>query len=187
VRGRDAEAALRVPFRDAVLGTKAQVELPTLTGESDRLSITIPAGVMDGQRLRLAGKGLPGRDGGPPGDLLVRIDVEPHAVFTREGSDLHLTVPVTIAEALVGASVEVPTLTSSLRVKVPPKTANGAKLRLRGKGVAPARGAAGDLIVTLEVVMPTGGDDAERAAVAEKLASMYEGDVRDALRQEAGR
>ncbi len=184
--GRDVEATLRVSFRDAVLGTQAHIELPG-EGGGERVSLSIPAGVQDGQRLRLRGKGGPGHEGGPPGNLYVRVDVAPHPVFTRDGHDLQLEVPVTVSEALVGASIDVPTLTGSLRVKVPPRTQNGARLRLRGKGVAPAKGEPGDLILTLSLRLPDGGSDEARAKLAAELEALYDVDVRETLRGEASR
>lgn len=186
-RGHDVTAALRVSFRDAALGAKAQIELPRPGAEATRVSLTIPAGVEDGQRLRLRGKGAPGTEGGPPGDLYVRVDVEPHSVFSRDGLDLHLGVPVTIPEALVGASVTVPTLESSVRVKVPAGSQNGTKLRLRGKGIAQAQGEPGDLIITLTLRLPDAGDDETRARLAEELRALYDCDVREALREEVAR
>ena len=186
--GGDIEASLMVSFRDAVLGSTAAIELPAVDGSgSTRVSLTIPKGVQDGQRLRLRGKGQPGREGGPAGDLYVRIQVSEHPVFRREDRDLHVEVPVTIPEAMVGARVEVPLLDGSVRVKVPPGTQNGARLRLRGKGVAPAKGDPGDLIVSLTLVMPDGGDEETREQLARQLAELYTQDVRAKLRREAAR
>ena len=180
-RGADLEASLQVSFEDAVRGTTTSLTIGHIDGGP--LRVKIPAGIESGQRLRLEGKGASGREGGPPGDLYVRIEVQPHAIFTRDGPDLHLTLPVTVPEALVGATVEVPTLGGGVKLKVPAGAVNGQKMRLRGKGVGRAKGDPGDLYVTLEVVMPTGGDAEARAAVAEQLAALYgEQDVRGGLR-----
>ncbi len=186
-RGRDVEAQLRVSFRDAALGAKAQVDLPQADGTTSRVQLTIPAGVADGQRLRLGGKGTPGREGGSAGDLYVRIEVAPHPVFRRDGLDLELTLPLTIAEALAGAQVEVPTLDGSVKVKVPPGTQPGRRLRLRGKGVRPAKGEPGDLFAQIEVRMPEGVDEETRARLAAELAALYRDDVRAELHREAAR
>jgi len=167
-RGRDVEAALSVSFDDAAKGTQATVDIG---GKTVRL--TIPAGVESGQRLRLAGQGEPGREGGPAGDLYVRIEVGEHPRFRREGSDLHLDLPISVPEALVGATVEVPTLSGAVNLKIPAGAANGQRMRLRGKGVEPAGKPPGDLYVTLEVVMPTGGDAEAREAAAEAIAGLY--------------
>ena len=178
-KGRDFEAQLRVSFMDAARGSSAHVDIGGVGGR-----VSIPAGIESGQRLRLEGKGGPGHEGGPPGDLYVRIEVEPHPLFTREGLDLGLVLPVTVAEALAGGSVDVPTLGGSVSLKIPPGAANGQKMRLRGKGIEKQGGAKGDLIVTLEVVMPAGGDDATRKKIAAELEALYEGqDVRRELRR----
>lgn len=180
-RGADLEASLSVSFEDAALGTTTSLTIGHIDGGP--LRVKIPAGIESGQRLRLEGKGAPGRDAGPPGDLYVRIEVQPHTFFTRDGRDLHLTLPVTVPEALVGATIEVPTLGGGVKLKVPVGAANGQKMRLKGKGVAPRKGEAGDLYVTLSVVLPTGGDAEARAAVATQIAALYGGeDVRGGLR-----
>ncbi len=183
--GRDVEATLRIGFLDAARGATTTVEVPRRQPdgqvETSRLSLTIPAGVHEGQRLRLAGQGEPGRAGGPAGDLYVRIEIEEHPIFRREGADVEITVPITIAEALRGANVEVPTLTGTVRLKVPPGAQNGQRMRLRGKGIHPAGGAAGDLYVVLELVAPTGGDPAKREQLARELEALYDHDVRSNL------
>lgn len=187
-KGRDIEAALMVSFRDAARGTKAHVDIPKASGGSARVALTIPAGIEEGQRLRLAGQGQPGREGGPPGDLYVRIGIEPHPLFTRDGSNLSLTLPITVAEALVGGAVEVPTLDGSLKLTVPAGVANGQKMRLRGKGIAPASGPPGDLIVELSVVLPPRSASAEaRERIAQELAALYDHDVRARTMAEAKR
>ena len=136
----------------------------------------IPAGVSDGQTIRLKGRGAPGRNGGPAGDLLVEIHVAPHPRFGRDGNDLTVRVPVTFAEAALGADIDVPTLdgpTVTLRIK--PGTQPGSRHRVQGKGIATKKGT-GDLIVTVDVVVPTSLSDAERAAV-EQLAAASAGDA----------
>lgn len=192
-KGRDIEAALTVSFRDAARGTTAHVDIPDASGGrssggTSRVALTIPAGIEEGQRLRLAGRGQPGREGGPPGDLFVRIGIEPHPLFTRDGTNLSLTLPITVAEALVGGVVEVPTLDGMLKLTVPAGVANGQKLRLRGKGVAPASGPAGDLIVELSVVLPPKSASAEaRERIAQEIAALYDQDVRARAMAEAKR
>ncbi|QUQ70172.1 molecular chaperone DnaJ [Kutzneria sp. CA-103260] len=118
------------------------------------LTVRIPAGVDDGQRIRLAGQGEPGRNGGPNGDLFVRVHVAPHAVFGRSGDDLTVTVPVTFPELALGTTLTVPTLDSKVNVKVHPGTASGRILRVRGKGIERRDGRTGDLLVTLQVAVP---------------------------------
>jgi molecular chaperone DnaJ len=135
------------------------------------LNVRIPAGVADGQRIRLAGRGEPGERGGPAGDLYVLIKVRPDPVFGRQGDDLTLTVPVSFAEAALGADLRVPTLDGVVTVRVPPGTPSGRTLRVRGKGVVPRDGQAGDLLVTIEVHVPTELSTAARKALEEFAAS----------------
>jgi molecular chaperone DnaJ len=152
------------------------------TYQHTRLKVRIPAGIADGGKIRLGGKGEPGFRGGPPGDLIIEVHVRPHAALRREGSDLHLTVPITVPEAVLGATIEVPTLEGSVRLKVPAGAQTGQPLRLRGKGAPdPAGGARGDLYVELSVRSPDRIDESTREA-ARKLESGYAGDVRAELK-----
>jgi DnaJ-class molecular chaperone len=118
------------------------------------LNVAIPAGVEDGQILRLRGKGAPSPGEGPPGDALVQIVVRPHRYFTREGDDILLDLPITVKEAALGAEVRTPTTAGSVMLKIPKRSNTGDVLRLRGKGVK-TRGRAGDELVKLKVMMPT--------------------------------
>ena len=149
-----------------------------------RLKVKIPSGIRDGQTIRLAGQGMPGKGGGPAGDLLIGVRVTPHPLVRRDGRDLQLDVPVTIGEAMLGAKIEVPTLDGTIKLTVPSGSQTGTKLRVRGKGV-PAAGKepAGDLYVELRVQVPDPSsqpDVAERAA--EELEGLYTDDVRAGLR-----
>ncbi len=138
------------------------------------VKVRLPAGVADGQRIRLKGRGGPGRNGGPPGDLYVTARVGPHRLFGRRGDDLTLTVPVTFPEAALGADVRVPTLDGgSVTVRIPAGTRSGRTLRVKGKGV-PGRKKTGDLLVTVEVAVPQKLSDDERKAV-EALAAATNG------------
>jgi molecular chaperone DnaJ len=125
-----------------------------VTTQTRTITVKIPAGVKDGQRIRLAGKGAPGRRGGPAGDLFVRVHVREHELFGRRGDDLTLTLPVTFPEAALGTTVRVPTLDRSVTLKVPPGTASGRTFRVRGRGVPKRTGGAGDLLVTVDVAVP---------------------------------
>ena len=122
---------------------------------SRTLNVKIPAGVRQGATIRLKGKGSPGRNGGPAGDLLVKTHVAPHPIFKRKGDDLTVKVPVTFTEAALGAQIEVPTLNGDVRLKVPAGTKSGKTFRVRGRGVNRPRGRKGDLLATVEVVVPT--------------------------------
>ena len=138
------------------------------------VKVRLPAGVADGQRIRLKGRGGPGRNGGPPGDLYVTARVGPHHLFGRRGDDLTLAVPVTFPEAALGADVRVPTLDGgSVKLRIPPGTRSGRTMRVKGKGV-PGRKGTGDLLVTVEVAVPQKLTDDERKAV-EALAAATDG------------
>jgi molecular chaperone DnaJ len=144
------------------------------------VKVRIPAGVDTGKRIRLKGKGGPGRNGGPAGDLYVRVVVEDHHLFGRKGDHLTLTVPVTFAEAALGAQITVPTLTNgSVTLKVPAGTPTGKTFRVKGRGVQKAK-KAGDLLVTVEVQVPADLSDQQREAV-EALADATDGSPRTHL------
>ena len=168
--------------RCAGLGALIEDPCPTCGGTGverrpRQVKVRIPAGVDDGQRIRLKGKGGPGRDGGPSGDLYVVVRVEPHRLFARKGRDLLLTVPITFAEAALGAEITVPTLEGSpVTLRVPAGTSSGRTFRVRGRGVPGPRGV-GDLLVTVEVAVPKKLSPAERQAV-EALAAAANGSPR---------
>jgi molecular chaperone DnaJ len=155
---------------------------------SEVINVRLPAGVKDGQRIRLKGRGMPGERGGPAGDLLVLVHVDPHPVFGRAGDDLTVTLPVTFAEAALGADVRVPTLTGgSVGVKIAPGTPSGRVLRVRGRGVPRKDGTYGDLLVTIEVAVPRRlSEDARRAVEALREATSGE-DPRAELLAAVGR
>ncbi len=141
--------------------------------EIDRLNVKIPAGVDEGSKIRLAGKGEPGRNGGPPGDLHIHVHLRPHPRLDRRGLDLHLDLPVTVGEAALGASVTVPTPGGDVSLRIPPGSQSGRQLRLRGRGVKDAKSkASGDLYVRLLVQVPSDGGDRARRAV-EELEQCY--------------
>jgi molecular chaperone DnaJ len=130
------------------------------------MQVRIPAGVRDGQRIRLRGKGAPGERGGPPGDLYVTVHVQPHERFGRRGEHLTIAVPITFPEAALGGEITVPTLAGPpVTLKVPPGTPNGRTFRVRGKGAARRDGTKGDLLVTVEVLVPDHLDDDAKAAL----------------------
>jgi molecular chaperone DnaJ len=135
-----------------------------VTTQTRTITVRVPAGVRDGAKLRIAGKGTPGTRGAPAGDLFVTVHVGAHQLFGRVGDDLTLTLPVTFAEAALGSTVRVPTLDGSVGVKIAPGTPSGRTLRVRGRGV-PKKNAAGDLLVTVEVAVPQKLNAAAREAV----------------------
>jgi len=147
--GADLHYRLEVGFLDAVNGASKRITLP----DGGTLDVTIPAGIEDGQTLRLRGKGQPSAGEGPAGDALVEISIAPHRFFIRTGDDIHLELPVTLAEAVLGARVKTPTPSGAVMLAVPKGSNTGTVLRLKGKGV-PRRGGHGDLLVTLKVMLP---------------------------------
>lgn len=165
-RGQDVEARTSLSFRDAVTG--ATVTLRTAEGRT--ITTRIPAGVRDGQRIRLRGKGGEGDPGAPKGDLFLMVHVEKHPVFGRDGNNLTLDLPVSVAEATLGATVSVPTLEGEpVKVRISAGTPSGRILRVKGRGVA-HKGGHGDLLATVQIVTPTHLSDAAKAAV-ETLAA----------------
>jgi len=158
MRGADAHDALPVAFLDAVAGATRTLTLP----DGRTLDVRIPPGIEDGQILRLKGQGGPGLNGGPPGDALIEVHAEPHPFFTREGDDIHVKLPVTLKEAVLGARVTVPTPVGSVTMTVPKRSDTGTRLRLRGRGIpAHAGRPAGDEYVTLQVTLADADDALE--------------------------
>ena len=145
------------------------------------VKLKVPAGVTDGATLRVRGKGGPGSNGGPAGDLLVRVQVAASQRFGRKGNNLTLTVPITYSEAALGARVDVPTLNGEVKVKIPSGTPTGKTFRVRGKGIEPERGRSGDLLVTVQVAVPNKVSKAEKKLL-EELAEHETDDVRSHLR-----
>ncbi len=148
-RGRDMNFSLTVDFLDAVRGATRRLDLP----DGRTLDVKIPAGIESGKVMRLSGQGAPGRLGGAQGDALIEITVNPHPFFRREGADIHVEVPVTVAEAVLGARITVPTTTGPVALTVPKHSDSGTRMRLRGKGIAAAGRPAGDQYVTLKLVL----------------------------------
>jgi molecular chaperone DnaJ len=174
-RGEDLATDVDLTFRQAVEGAQLTVRVPDPRSGTRTVDARVPAGVRDGQKVRLRGRGRPGDPGGEPGDLLVTVHVEPHSVFTLEGADLRVTVPITFPEAVLGASIDVPTLDGSpVRVKVPAGTRPGRTLRLKGRGIRTAK-RTGDLLVTVQVETPQRVDGAAREAL-EAFAAATAGD-----------
>ena len=157
-------------------GTIVEEKCPECRGtggvtKTRTINVRFPTGVADGQRIRLSGRGEPGDRGGPAGDLYVQVGVRPDELFGRSGDDLTLSVPISIAEAVLGADLRVPTLDGPVTLRVPPGTPSGRKLRARGKGVPRKNGPAGDLIVTVEVQVPDGVTGEARDAL-ERFAKL---------------
>lgn len=167
--GGNLESEAHLSFHEAIEGTTRTLTVDGPDGRGE-VQVKIPAGVNDGARIRLRGKGRPGSNGGPAGDLYVTVHAARHPVFSRSGKDLKVRVPVTFAEAALGAAITVPTLTGTVTVKVPPGTQHGTTLRVSGKGVATAKGT-GDLLVTIEARVPE-HLDGEQRELLERLRSL---------------
>lgn len=148
---------------------------------SRKVNLRVPAGVKDGATLRLRGKGAPGANGGPAGDLLVRVRVAPSKTFGRKGNDLTLTVPITYSEAALGTKIDVPTLNGGVKVRIPSGTPSGKTFRVTGKGIKPDRGRNGDLLVTVQVAVPKKISKEEKRLI-EELAQHETDDIRAHLR-----
>jgi len=152
-RGVDLQYRLTIDFLDAVLGNTKRLTLP----DGGTLDVNIPAGIEEGRILRLKGKGAPSPGEGEAGDALVEISVGPHRFFTRSGDDIHLELPITLTEAVLGSRVKVPTPTGAVMLTIPKGSNTGTVMRLKGKGVA-RRGLPGDEIIKLKVMLPAGSN-----------------------------
>jgi curved DNA-binding protein len=149
MRGEDYETPVRITLEEAFRGAERDFAV-----NSQTLRARIPRGAIDGQRLRLRGKGGPGANGGPPGDLYLQIVLEPHPLYRTRGHDLEIEVPVAPWEAALGAQIEVPTLEGRVTMKLPAGSKGGQKLRLAGKGLPKPGGGAGDLYAAIDIVVP---------------------------------
>ena len=174
--GQDYEVAVHLSLADAFQGTEAslQVSVPEPDGQGGArrvpkvIKVRIPKGVVDGQKMRVAGRGGPGVNGGPAGDLYLDIHLQPHPLFKPSGHDLYLDLPITPWEAALGGGVEVPSMAGKVRLKVPPGAKSGQRLRLSGRGLPKPGSGAGDLYAVLQVV--TGEPSAREKELYEELA-----------------
>lgn len=148
--GQDRQSEITIGFLEAANGGERQVEF----SDGRRLTVKIPAGVEDGQKIKLSGQGDPGINGGPAGALILGLRVAPHPYFTREGNNIVVKVPITFSESILGAEIEVPTLTGKVHLKIPRGVSSGQRLKLGGKGIAPRQGVKGDQFVELQIKVP---------------------------------
>jgi len=179
-KGADVEASTSLTFRQAVDGDTVSLR----RADGSTVTTRVPAGVKDGQKIRLRGKGSPGPGGN--GDLILTVAVEPHPLFGRDGDNLTVTIPVTFAEAALGAQISVPTFDgSAVTVKLPPGTPSGRTLRVKGRGVKRKEGSSGDLLVSVSVAVPQKLDGAAREAVEAYAAATAGDDPRQGLMAQA--
>ena len=174
MRGHDLEANLALTIEDAAHGLESELEL-----DGRKIRVRIPRGATDGERLRLAGKGGAGVNGGPNGDLYLNIVLRPHALYKASGHDLEIEVPLTPSEAALGAEIEIPTLNGRVAMKIPAGSPSGQRLRLSGKGLPKPKGGAGDLYAKLNIVVPSTLTEKERKLYEElRSASRFDPRVR---------
>jgi len=182
MRGMDYRYNLEISFLEAVNGVKKRVQFP----DNETLDISVPAGVETGQTLRLKHKGGPGAGRGEAGDALIELKVQPHPLFSRDGDNITLELPISLSEAVLGARVEVPTIGGRVTVTVPRGASSGQVLRLRGKGIKNSRASAhGDQLITLKIVLPA-VIDSELERLMQDWARKRPYDPRARFREAAG-
>jgi len=164
-RGADVQAEVQIPFTTAITGGEVELEVRRPGGKSPKITVQIPAGIEDGKKIRLRGQGEPSPGEGAVGDLLITVRVAPHACFRRRGNHLHVQVPVTLAEAALGSKIDVPTPKGTVALRIPAGTSGGTKLRVKGHGVAPENGQAGDLLAEIVIVLPDEIDEASQEMI----------------------
>jgi DnaJ-class molecular chaperone len=164
MRGGDITYTMSVEFLEAAKGIKKRAKMP----DGKTLNVTIPEGLRNGQTLRLKGQGMPGIGGGPPGDAYIEMQVLPHRIFTRKNNNVHIQLPITLGEAVLGGAVKVPTVSGLVELRVPKGSSSGSTLRLRGKGIRDNRsGQQGDQYVQLQIVLPDAVDEDLTAFLSE--------------------
>lgn len=180
-RGANIEHVLTVPFTTAVLGGEVQIGIQRNDGNQETLQIKIPPGIDDGKKIRLRGQGDLSPNGGPNGDILIKVSAAPHPHFRRQGRRLDVQVPITLAEAISGAKVDIPTPHGTISLTIPPNTSNGSKLRAKGQGVKGTSGTPGDLFAEVQVILPAELDDSDREQLL-TILEKYQNDPRANLK-----
>jgi DnaJ-class molecular chaperone len=179
--GADVRHEVEVPLRTAVSGGEVSLRLSRPGRKTETLNVKIPAGIEDGKTIRLRGQGEPSPNGGPAGDLLITVRSQTHSHFRRDGLDLIVKVPVTLAEAALGGKVDVPTPHGTITLKVPPGTSGGTRIKAKGQGIHAAGGQAGDLYAEIQIVIPKHFDDQAAELVRDLDARLKQRDVRSEL------
>ena len=180
-RGTDLSYELQVPFNTAILGGEAAISVQRDGGKLETLNVKIPAGIEDGKKIRLRGQGEPAGRGGEPGDILITVKVASHPHFQRRGKHLDVEVPVTLAEAALGAKIDVPTPRGTITLSIPPGTSSGKRLRIKGHGVEAQGDSAGDLFAEIQIVLPE-DLDVEDLKVFKKMMEKHPENPRADLR-----
>jgi DnaJ-class molecular chaperone len=166
-RGADLQNTLEIPLKTAVEGGEVRLNVHRPGGRQETITAKVPPGIEDGKKIRLRGQGEPSPGGGPAGDILVTVKVQPHPFFQRTGRNLKVTVPVTLAEAALGGKVDVPTPQGTVTLKVPPGSSSGTRLRIKGHGVHSGKEPSGDLYAELSIVLPETLDEESQRLVKE--------------------
>jgi DnaJ-class molecular chaperone len=166
-RGSDVASEVQIPFVTAVGGGEVQFGIQRPSGKVDQLTVKIPPGIEEGKKIRVRGQGAPGPRGGAPGDILLTVRIQPHPYYQRRGNHLLVRVPVTLGEAAAGTKIDVPTPRGTVVLSVPPGTFSGAKLRVKGHGITPRNGPAGDLLAEIQIVLPKDLSEADRETLKE--------------------
>ena len=178
IRGDNLEHEITVPFRTAIQGGQAHLTVQRPGGKTESITVKIPPGIEDLKKIRLTGQGDPSPNGGPAGDLMIRVKVAAHPLYRRQGNNLLLTVPITLAEAALGAKIDLPTPNGTLTISVPSGSSSGKKLRLKGQGVEPVRGNPGDLIVELQIALPNSYDEGIKKTIETLQQQFAQDDLR---------
>ncbi len=179
--GNNVQSEMPISFQRAVTGGEEQLSVNHPSGKTETLTVKIPPGVQDGSKIRLRGQGDPGPGGGTPGDILLTLRVASHPYFQRRGNHLDVKVPVTLAEAVLGGKIDVPTPRGVITLRLPPRTSGGTKLRAKGRGVTPKTGEPGDLFAEIQIVLPP-EIDAETTEAIRKLGEKPASNPRSELR-----
>jgi DnaJ-class molecular chaperone len=171
-QGGDLHQEMQIPFATAINGGEVQIAVQRPSGQTDTISVRIPVGIEDGKKIRIRGQGEAGPRGGKPGDILLTIHLAPHPYFQRRGNHLHVKVPITLGEAVMGAKIDIPSPRGTVTLNVPACTSSGTKLRIKGLGVAPRNGTPGDLLAEMQIVIPKDLSQADREAI-QKIDQQY--------------
>jgi len=161
-RGTDLVHEITIPFTTSVVGGEVQITVDRQSGRVETIAVKIPPGIVDGKKIRLRGQGSAPSEGGQPGDIILTVHVEPHPFFQRRENNLIVRVPVTLAEAALGAKVDIPTPKGTVAIQIPPGTSSGTKLRVKGHGLVPKNGPPGDLLAEVQIVLPRQLDETAR-------------------------
>ena len=179
-RGADVTHELQIPLATSVTGGEVQLSVTRGPGAAETITVKVPSGIEDGKKIRLRGQGEPSPSSGPSGDLLLTVRVATHPFFQRKGNHLHVRVPVTLAEAALGAKIDIPTPQGTVALQIPAGTSSGTRLRVKGYGIAAKSGPGGDLLAEVQIMIPKQLDQAEREAIR-KIGEHHPLDPRSSL------